>query len=98
MHAEELEKELYGNLREFAKRLAQSRESTNSFVKETRKDYKSWVKGQKKEQKRQSQKSGFVPAEKIVPNEKELAKRKRNFFLPADCAIPVNSVQCYNST
>ena len=94
MTFDELKKELYGNLHDFANKLSESHNSANQFIKETRKDYDSWVKKQKKEMKRMSQKRGVSssPKEPTV-SQKEMVKRQRNFLFPQDCAIPVNSVE-----
>ena len=56
MSLEELKKELYGDIREFAAELVKCNERKNAFVKETRCDYESFMKRQKKERKRASQK------------------------------------------
>ena len=92
MTFDELKKELYGNMHDFATKLSESHDSTNHFVKETRKDYDSWVKKQKKEMKRKSQKRETSSLEEPVGSQKEMVKRQRNFLFPQDCAIPVNSV------
>ena len=51
MSLEELKKELYGDIREFAAELVKSNERKNAFVKETRSHYESCMKPQKKEMK-----------------------------------------------
>ena len=95
MTLDELKSELYGNMHDFATKLSENHDSKNQFVKETRKDYDSWVKKQKKDMKRKSQKRGVPSSEESTVSQKELGKRQRNFLFPQDCAIPVNSVESF---
>lgn len=88
MSLEELKKELYGDIREFAAELVKCNERKNAFVKETRCDYESFMKRQKKERKRASQKQ---EQSKVSIKESKSVIQK-NFTLPSDCAIHPNSV------
>ena len=88
MSLEELKKELYGDIREFAAELVKCNERKNAFVKETRCDYESFMKRQKKERKRASQKQ---EQSKVRIKESKSVIQK-NFTLPSDCAIHPNSV------
>ena len=61
----------------------------NKFVKETRCDYESFVKQQKKERKRASLKRDLSQTE----TKESKSVIQKNFTLPSDCAIHPNSVR-----
>lgn len=84
-----MKKELYGDIREFSAELVKRDQRKNAFVKETRCDYESFMKRQKKERKRASQKRD-LPQTEVKESKSVLQK---NFTLPSDCAIHPNSVQ-----
>lgn len=83
MSTRELEKELYGNIHEFTDRLVHCNDLKNEYVKSTRGDYESWVKRQKKRRSHKRDSSALNDSESM---------RSKNFTLPTDCSIPLNSV------
>ena len=88
MSLDELKKELYGDIREFSAELVKCDQRKNTFVKETRCDYESFVKRQKKERKRAAHHRDSPQTE--VKESK--AVLQKSFVLPSDCAIRPNSV------
>ena len=61
MTPKDLEEELYPNLDALSAQIEKSKEETNSFIRETRKDWEKWEKAQKKLIKK-SRKRAATPA------------------------------------
>ena len=95
MSPKDLEKELYPNLDEFSAQIEKSMEETNSFIRDTRKDWEEWEKAQKKFIKK-SRKRAVGSAAEEKPKKPHVTLKKEDYF-PDQFRIPLNEVRLLRS-
>ena len=88
MTPKDLEEELYPNLDELSAQIEKSKEETNSFIRETRKDWEKWEKAQKKFIKKSRKRVASAATEETakIPH---VALKKEDYF-PNQFRIPLN--------
>ena len=90
MSPKNLEKELFPNVDAFSAEIEKSKEETNSFIRETRKDWEKWAKAQKKYLKKSRKRALSTSTDETL--KKPHVTLKQEDYFPDKFRIPSNAV------